>query len=253
MSSKNCELSTDLRKLIVKLYCEGNSMGKVANIVKKSKSTVQYTIEHYGKYGSVATRPRTDRPKIINEQHERYILRQVKKNPKTSATTICKELEKNLNLKCSAEAVRVVLRKNNYSAKTARKKPFTSKINKAKRLKYAKEYLKKDQEFWNRVIFSDESKFNIHGSDSGQKLWRKPNTELQLANLNATVKHAGGSVMVWGCMSAGGVGNLAFIDTTMDSKAYLEILKTNLLRSAEKLGLNQSFIFMQDNDPKHTS
>ena len=42
------------------------------------------------------------------------------------------------------------------------------------------------------------------------------------------MKHGGGSVMVWGCMSALGVGKLVFIDDTMDKHVYLSILKEHL-------------------------
>lgn len=58
-----------------------------------------------------------------------------------------------------------------------------------------------------------------------------------------TVKHGGGSVMVWGCMSARGVRKLHFIEGTMDYKMYIDILKNNLHVSAEKLGLESEFIF----------
>lgn len=253
MNPKKRELSVDMRTLIVKLYAEGNSMQKVANIVKKPKSTVQYTIEHYGNTGTVKNIPRSGRPKILNDRHERHILREIKKTPKNSATKIAKDLENELNVKCSAETVRNVLRRHNYHARSCRKKPFISARNKSKRLQYATEHVKKNQAFWNNVIFSDESKYNIHGSDGRQKVWRKPNTELNIENVNATVKHGGGSVMVWGCMSAAGIGKLSFIETTMDSKGYLNILQQNLLESARQLGIRNDFIFMHDNDPKHTS
>ena len=39
-------------------------------------------------------------------------------------------------------------------------------------------------------------------------MWRKPNKEIDIHNLQPTIKH-GGSV-VWGCM-ANGTGNLSFI------------------------------------------
>lgn len=66
-----------------------------------------------------------------------------------------------------------------------------------------------------------------------------------------TVKHGGGSVLVWGCMAASGVGKLVFIDGIMDRFVYLNILKNNLHASAAKLGIGMSFAFQQDNDPKH--
>ncbi|GFX08436.1 transposable element Tcb1 transposase [Trichonephila clavipes] len=72
-------------------------------------------------------------------------------------------------------------------------------------------------------------------------------------NLRSTVKHGGGSVMVWGCMASNGVGNLVFIDGIMDPKLYIDILNNNLKESAKELGLDGNFIFQQDNDSKHTA
>lgn len=58
--------------------------------------------------------------------------------------------------------------------------------------------------------------------------------------------------MVWGCFSYNGVGKLHFIDGIMNAAEYCSILSDNLLASVEELKMN-SFIFQQDNDPKHTS
>jgi hypothetical protein len=66
----------------------------------------------------------------------------------------------------------------------AGKKPFISVINRKKRLEFSKMHLNKPKEFWYNVIWSDESKFNIFGTEQ----------------------------MVWGCMAASGIGNLTFVD-----------------------------------------
>ena len=55
--------------------------------------------------------------------------------------------------------------------------------------------------------------------------------------------------MVWGCMSAYGVGELVFIDEYMDKLKYLQILKENLKKSAENMGILDTYKFYQDNDP----
>lgn len=117
-----------------------------------------------------------------------------------------------------------------------------------------KKYVNEPDSFWNTVIFSDESKFNLFGSDGSQKVWRKANKELEEKNLKKTVKHGGGNVMVWGCCAASGVGQLAFIEGNMDKHGFLNVLKEILVPSVEKLGLNGSqWLFQQDNDPKHSS
>ncbi|KAF7648565.1 hypothetical protein LDENG_00154770 [Lucifuga dentata] len=56
------------------------------------------------------------------------------------------------------------------------------------------------------------------------------------------MKHGGGSVMVWGCLSAAGVGELTVIKGTMDSAMYGEILKEKKkIPSFKKLGCQAIF------------
>ncbi|GFU74083.1 transposable element Tc1 transposase [Trichonephila clavipes] len=39
----------------------------------------------------------------------------------------------------------------------------------------------------------------------------------------------------------------------MNALAYIDVLRHNLLDSAKKLSTENTFIFQQDNDPKHTT
>lgn len=78
----------------------------------------------------------------------------------------------------------------------------------AKRIDFAKLHQNDDFDYWKNVIFSNESKFNIFGYDGEKRVWRIPNTAMDMQNLLPTVKHGGGSVMKWGCMAAAGVGKL---------------------------------------------
>lgn len=162
-------------------------------------------------------------------------------------------MRKELGKEVHPETIRVILRKAKFHGRVARRKPFINKINKRKRREFAEEHVNKDLEWWNRVIFSDESKFNVFGPDGRTLVWRQANTQLQEKNLQPTVKHGGGNVMVWGCMAASGVGELVFIEDIMDKHKYLNVLKDNLKKSADKLGIGHNFSFYQDNDPKHTS
>ncbi|GFV63294.1 uncharacterized protein TNCV_1373911 [Trichonephila clavipes] len=95
----------------------------------------------------------------------------------------------------SAETVRNVIRHAGYSSRVAGKKPFISLQNQKKPLEFAKTHQLKTDNFWKKVIFSEESKFNIFGSDGRRTVWRKPNAAFYPKNLRPTVKHGGGSVM----------------------------------------------------------
>ncbi|GFU03159.1 transposable element Tc1 transposase [Trichonephila clavipes] len=113
--------------------------------------------------------------------------------------------------------------------------------------------INRSETYWNNVLFADESKFNIFGFDGRIIVWRRKNEELNPKNLIGTVKYGGGGVLVWGCMSASGLGSLEFIDDITNRGHYLSILKDNLKLSAQNLGIRDDFIFYQDNDPKLTA
>ena len=98
---------------------------------------------------------------------------------------------------------------------------------------------------------SDEMKINLFGSDSFKHVRRRPGEEHKDKCVMPTVKHDGGNVMVWDCMSAAGVGELNFIEGNMNSNMYCEILQQSMIPSLQKLG--RRAVFQHDNDPKHTS
>lgn len=60
--------------------------------------------------------------------------------------------------------------------------------------------------------------------------------------------------MIWGCMSAQGVGELSFIDGMVNSEKYQKILENFLLPSINKLkNTDGEFKFQQDGASCHTS
>ncbi|GFT68091.1 transposable element Tc1 transposase [Trichonephila clavipes] len=152
-------------------------------------------------------KPQRGRKSIPSDVAKRKVLKDIKIDPKLSAVKLAAETSRIMGRSVSAETVRNVIRHAGYSSRVARKKPFISLQNQKKHLEFAKTHQLKTDNFWKKVIFSDESKFNIFGSDGRRTVWRKPNTALDPKNLRPTVKHGGGSFMVWGCMASNGVGN----------------------------------------------
>ncbi|GFW03070.1 transposable element Tcb2 transposase [Trichonephila clavipes] len=171
----------------------------------------------------------------------------------TSAQNKANELLSSCNVSVSAQTVRNVLHSAGLTARTPRKKPYVCEVNRKRRLEFAMKYKNKPMDFWERVIFSDESKFEIFTPPGIRKIWKKNKTALEPKNVLPTLKHGGGNVMVWGCVAHNGAGNLAFTDNKMNALAYIDVLRHNLLDSAKKLSTENTFIFQQDNDPKHTA
>lgn len=67
-----------------------------------------------------------------------------------------------------------------------------------------------------------------------------------------TVKHGGGSVMVWGCFSRDKIGPIHRVEGIMDQHIYKANVKDQMLPHA-KDKMQRGWIYQQDNDPKHTS
>ena len=67
-----------------------------------------------------------------------------------------------------------------------------------------------------------------------------------------TMKHGGEGVMVWGRFAGDTVGDLFRIQGTLNQHGYHSILQRYTNPSGLCL-VAPSFVFQQDNDPKHTS
>ena len=84
-------------------------------------------------------------------------------------------------------------------------------------------------------------------------VWRRKGEAFNPQKTAPTVKHGRASIMLWGCFSASGPGNLVKVDGIMKKEQYIKILEQNIKQSADKLRLGEQWRFQQDNDPKHTA
>ena len=171
-----------------------------------SFASVQNIVRKYKNDNTIENKPRTGRPKKLSRRDVSHIMNEVVKNPRISAPNLAESIAKISGKRVHPKTVQRVIRNNGYRSRVPRKKPLISEKNRQLRLDFAKKYIDKGEDFWRTVLFTDESKFNLFGSDGRTRVWRKSGTALQTKNLMPTVKHGGGSVMVWGAIGAAGVG-----------------------------------------------
>ena len=112
-----------------------------------------------------------------------------------------------------------------------RRKPLIKTIHKKARKQFAEDMSTKHMDSWNNVLWSDEMKINLLGSDGFKHVRRRPGEEYKDKCVMPTVKHGGGNVMVWGFMSAACVGELHFIEGNMNFNMYREILQQRMIAS----------------------
>jgi transposase len=251
MAKKN--LTVEQRQTIVTLRAEGNSERQIEAKTGFAQSTVHSVIKKHRETGVVADLPGSGRKRKTSARQDRLLTAQIRKNRRLSAEAVAQDSRSLIGVDVGASTVRNRMRELGYNARVARKKPYLKPDHIKLRLQSAKAHVSESMEYWNKVIWSDESKFKLSGSDGRDLVWRQPHEACRMDCVRPTVKHGGGSVMVWGCFSSGGVGELVFIDGTMRGDGYKDILDQHLHRLATAMGIGGDFTFQQDNSPVHTS
>ncbi|GFT18178.1 HTH_Tnp_Tc3_2 domain-containing protein [Trichonephila clavipes] len=155
------ETSIDVRKFILRLFKKGKSYREIAKIVGRSHSCVQKIIGRFKSDELIENKSGRGRKSILSDVAKRKVLKDIKIDPKLSAVKLAAETSRIMGRSVSAETVRNMIRHAGYSSRVARKKPFISLQNQKKCLEFAKTHQLKTDSFWKKVIFSDESKFNI--------------------------------------------------------------------------------------------
>lgn len=241
-----------IRERVIKFSKEGKSSREIASLLSIGKSTVNDIIVKYRCGYGLKDRPRSGRPRKTSKNVDCIIKRKSTADVKKTAAEIARELKDENIANVSRSTVTRRLHDVGLFGRRGIKKPLISKKNKKARLQFAQDHLNWTVEDWKKVAFSDESKFNLFGGDGKQYVRRPIGTRYDVRYQIPTVKHGGGSVMVWGIFSAQGVGPLVEINGNMNAAIYKDILEKNLLTYAEET-MPQNWIFQQDNDPKHTS
>ena len=92
-----------------------------------------------------------------NAYTDRRIVRETQRNPSITSRNIVETLKLNI----SSRTVRRRLKDVNLKSCLARRKPQINKVHKRKRLTFAKKYVNKPLSFWKKIMWSDESKFEL--------------------------------------------------------------------------------------------
>lgn len=241
----------DRQKVII-LYQQGLTIREIQRQVKGSISGIHYIIKKFKKSKCVGDLKRSGRPRKLTPAAEKHLKLLSLRNRKKNSTQLAQEIAEATGTRVSSSLVRRKLISFGLRGCVAKKKTFFRRGNKQKRLKFVKEHENWTEEDWKKVLWTDESKFEMFGSRRRQYVRRRPGEEYLEDCLNPTMKHGGGSIMVWGCFSGYGVGDLIKIEGKMDAKKYHHILSSHAIPSGLRL-IGPGFVLQQDNDPKHTA
>uniref|UniRef100_A0A4W5Q2Z4 Transposase Tc1-like domain-containing protein n=1 Tax=Hucho hucho TaxID=62062 RepID=A0A4W5Q2Z4_9TELE len=241
--AKTKELSKDVRDKIVDLHKAGMGYKTSAKQLGEKVTTVGAIIRKWKKHKRTVNLPRPGAPCKISPRGVAMIMRTVRNHPRTTREDLVNDLKAAGTIVTKKTIGNTPCREGLKSC-SARKVPLLKKAHIHARLKFANE-----QDIWVKVLWSDENKMELFGINSTRRVWRRRNAAYNPKKTIPTVKPGGGNVMLWGCFSAKGTGQLHCIKGTMDGAMYWQILGENLSQGIE----NRGWVFQHDNNPKHTA
>lgn len=249
---KASEISIEKRVKITVLHEEGYPIRKICERTGVSYGGVHAIISKFKSTGMIKNMQRLGRPKITTKAEDRKIVVTCKRDRFKAAPEIAAEINKHRSKKLSTTTVKRRLITVGLNGRVAAKKPLLRKRNSKARMKFAKDHLHWTRDDWAKVLWTDESKFQIFNTNRRVYVRRFKHERTSKRCIVPTVKHGGGNVMVWGCFSAAGVGDLVEVTGRMKKEQYQKIVLDHAESSGFRL-IGAGFELQQDNDPKHTA
>ena len=141
--------------------------------------------------------PKTGRPRVMDAREVRFAGQMIARDEVHNATELQKKAFKNV----STRTLQRWLKENGFVCRVKKKKPFLTQKAREARWQWAMAHASWTVEDWKHVIFSDESKYMLFKSDGRQYAYLKPGQQYEPKNVKKTIKHGGGNIMVWGCIT----------------------------------------------------
>ena len=220
MAPKGRELSEDFKGTTVMLHKSGLGYKKISERIHICVNTVAFIVQKFKNTGVVRSDSRSGRPSLMMKRDARHIQQCLTKDRHRSASSLAQEAFFCFWQDCFRSDSLSKHDQHEPHGRVPRKKPLLNAKHKSSRFSFAKTYRDKERNFLSKILWSDGTKINLFGSYGIRRVWRRAGETYDERYIKPTVKHGGGSVIVWGCMSSARVGKLEFIEGKMDSRLY---------------------------------
>lgn len=248
------DLSEFQRGQIVGARLCGVSVTAVASVLGVSPGTVSKVMTAYTTHGKTTSGKRNSgRKKSISDRARRVLKRIVTRNRRATAAQVTEELNQHLPQPVSTITVRRELHDMNLRGRVARAKPLIRDQNALARRKWCRDHATWTVDDWKRVVWSDESPFTLFQTTGRVYVWRTPKEAYDLQCLRPTVKHGGGTVMLWAAISWFSLGPVVTLRGRITANDYVAILGDHLHPMVRMLFPDNDAIFQDDNAPIHTA
>jgi len=244
---------------IVALLEEGFSQRYVAERLGINQSTVSRIWNRFRETGRYGRRIGSGRGRVTTAREDRNLVRAAIRNPVLVARQIAHAVMPNRQI--SDETVRRRLHEQGLRSRARAQAPLLLGRHREGRRQYARNHANWTWREWRNVLFTDESRFGLYGSDGRIRVWRRRGQRFEENMIEPVRAFSGGSVMIWGGVSRDRRTNLVVIPRLPDNRGnrggltaerYInECLIPEVLPMRQLMG--PRFVLMQDNARAHSA
>ncbi len=241
-----------LRRKIVEQYQKGVSQRKIAKSLKLSSSTVHNIIQRFRESGTISVRKGQGWKTILDARDLRALRRHCITYRNATVMEITTWAQEYFQKTLSVNTIHRAIRRCRLKLYRSKNKPYLNMIQKRRRFLWAKAHLKWTVAKWKTVLWSDESKFEVLFGKLGRHVIRTKEDKDNPSCYQRSVQKPA-SLMVWGCMSACGMGSLHIWKGTINAERYIQVLEQHMLPSRRRLFQGRPCILQHDNSRPHTA
>lgn len=239
------QLNNQKKAIIQVRLHELASIRQIANELGIDKNTVLLAKKKIRDYGTISRNPGSGRRRISNANQDNDLVNILRENPFHTVVRAVQETEFPGSLVTAQRRVRESELKNRCAAK----KVWLTIENKEQRLQFALEFLNRQDDFWQNVIFSDEKSFQSAHNGS-LKVYRPRNTRYEPRYTKKENRTGHFKVNVWCWISHRGPGICIIVNNRLNAEVYRRILDECLLPSVRPI-FGENFLLQHDNCPIH--
>jgi transposase len=234
-------IGEDIRWQIVGLQRAGLSQTAISEQLGISQSSVSRTLQKHNNTGEVKDLERSGRPRKSTPRQDRLL----------SRLAVRDRWGHHIGRAMSRYTVRRRLRAAGIHSRRPRRGAVLTPRHKRARLQWAQARAGNNIRYWNRVRWSDESRFTLYHVDGRVRVWRRRGEEHLPECVLPAPQAFGGSVMVWGMMSGNTKSPLLTINGNLNGQRYRDEVLDVVVRPHFQQHRAQRPLFMDDNARPH--
>ncbi|GFU64090.1 transposable element Tcb2 transposase [Trichonephila clavipes] len=177
---------------------EGCTVTRVDAEFGINKSVVSHAWKAFQTTGTTVRKVDGGRPRTTTAGDDRYIILQVKRDRRQSASVVAQQPSTATGRQVSRFTVARRLHKGGLFAHRPERLLSLKVDHRRHRLQWCREHKNWITDQWSRVLFTDESRFSTRSDSQRVLIWREIGTRFYPSNTKERHHYGGPGVLVWG-------------------------------------------------------